>query len=1276
MGFLTDLARQRAEGGPALTGAFTPSVRTAMTSLEKMKSQEMRYVQALAMDPDIAAENPQAAEALADFQLANRYGSLEEKQQAQESLWQRLVTAPGVRTALSTVAWVGHQLERGDRAVATFLRGAVDSMALDVQARASVLGDDEYRQVRQVLKAYNENPKIAEEMRKRLSPRAQAFIDNIPPEYRPVIGMNPFERITAGLSLDPQSLMIGEALISSEVAQEPLGFMGLKAGHLRLPADILLSPLTWLGGSGAKAASGPLSAMRAARVRVPVGRAIRGDAIRGRVLNERGYELYSKIWDQTYALAKARELRKLKADKVTFPGTTDQAKLLTEYAEREANSQAYRVAANKIQKLLDAQEDLLDRGGIFLNLPFVKPIKLIPGEVVSTPAQFIYRYARAHTPSVARAGEATYDVFDRLFNELPFTARKNFGYAAIKAQNRANGARSLSRLHGDIDELFADIPKDQAEAIGKWLNARGSKLHRSEDIRVRKHARDKEWRAKSAVHPKYMDIPQLIERQFTGPFAELETYTHTLIRTMDHYFPMRYKNHAEMNNRLNEVIARSPSRYPHLTARVAPNQPYTFERLFPDFDEAVRFAKDELGVELEPVLDFREALKIRAKEHVTSIEGATMERAVMHRFGRSTEEMNRIVFRQIFPQWALKVELAAGKGRRPTPQQIRRESKVGLPLRLFKQLHDTPAYRFDMENVSREGQKIKDELGRALEKMDDDERALFVVGAIRHMGAKKDLEKFEQFLNSYEGLLSKLSPLRIKRMRDEVTALKRTTYHGTEPWHDRFGHQWITVDEGPMKGHAVPRSIYLDIQAGANPWGDPALRKALRHVDLMTDFTKWSLTANWPAFHVRNFYSNIAQAFLEIGWASLNPKFHRHAMGIVLGRDGAMDVLGEAMPYAVLRQEMEIFGVIRPTGTSMDYIDSEGALRRAMMGGGFGKPGTKGHKASKAMGFGSEVGQVVENEARAMLYLWYRHANRGMKPENAAEYVNKVFADYGSLSWAERNVFKRLIPFWTWNKKNLAYQAKQVRNHPGRWTAMVRTLGEGGDLDYDTEVGAAEALLPEYALGQVRVGLHDPGGGQARFITGIDLPVESALELSWGGDIRTTMRAWVSMIHPVRSVLDAYGYQRDPFTGRELGPDARQVVGGMGNVIEAIGKALGPGGEAFKKALGYKHLVDEETGEEFKTVNAARYHVLMKGAFLARMAGTTDRLTTYVDDEGIEVLEMMLDFLGGFRMRDYDLTDKQRAVIQKNIKMLERLGLSEDKFYQFPTTGISRRVEQ
>jgi len=103
------------------------------------------------------------------------------------------------------------------------------------------------------------------------------------------------------------------------------------------------------------------------------------------------------------------------------------------------------------------------------------------------------------------------------------------------------------------------------------------------------------------------------------------------------------------------------------------------------------------------------------------------------------------------------------------------------------------------------------------------------------------------------------------------------------------------------------------------------------------------------------------------------------------------------------------------------------------------------------------VGNGVETNAKLAHYIAKR--KEGLTPFEAGESVKKYLFDYKDLTRLEKDVFKRLMPFYTFTRKNIPLQIEALIKDPSRQNKLIK-------LKNNVEVYAGDdqtsGLLPEY----------------------------------------------------------------------------------------------------------------------------------------------------------------------------------------------------------------------
>ena len=196
--------------------------------------------------------------------------------------------------------------------------------------------------------------------------------------------------------------------------------------------------------------------------------------------------------------------------------------------------------------------------------------------------------------------------------------------------------------------------------------------------------------------------------------------------------------------------------------------------------------------------------------------------------------------------------------------------------------------------------------------------------------------------------------------------------------------------------------------------------------------TAWKSTATfWNfAFHTRNAISNLWQNSL----AGVND-FRDYVMAIKIQNavsSGSLDSLTKA--ERTLLKEYRSNGLEKVGHMSGDIAQSMDEQIMSAM---------DLVKKNKAKGvvqsinkIGGRAGALIEDNAKIAHFLAKR--KEGMSAFDSAQSVKKHLFDYSDLTTAEREVFKRFIPFYTFSRKNIPVQLEKLVTNPSAQTKLIK----------------------------------------------------------------------------------------------------------------------------------------------------------------------------------------------------------------------------------------------
>jgi len=196
---------------------------------------------------------------------------------------------------------------------------------------------------------------------------------------------------------------------------------------------------------------------------------------------------------------------------------------------------------------------------------------------------------------------------------------------------------------------------------------------------------------------------------------------------------------------------------------------------------------------------------------------------------------------------------------------------------------------------------------------------------------------------------------------------------------------------------------------------------------------KWTLMP-FAKYHLRNIAGNFWNNYLA---GVDNPVVYAKAAALQrygkTGKEAVLRTIGMTKQEAndIILNAKKL-GVV--SGTQF-YGDIPTSIEKAFKKGGISP--TK---------IGRSIGSMLENNARMAHFI--DKIKKGLSPEDAAMSVKKFLFDYNDLSTFEKQVMRRIFPFYAWSRKNIPLQIEQMINQPQKYIPLMKLLTkrDEGDL--------------------------------------------------------------------------------------------------------------------------------------------------------------------------------------------------------------------------------------
>lgn len=510
---------------------------------------------------------------------------------------------------------------------------------------------------------------------------------------------------------------------------------------------------------------------------------------------------------------------------------------------------------------------------------------------------------------------------------------------------------------------------------------------------------------------------------------------------------------------------------------------------------------------------------------------------------------------------------------------------------------------------------------------------------------------------------------------------------------DNFRRMWQARTGGDIANVSVPERLIDSLKTLATPTRLSAPESGLLGaLDQFTAAFKGGALAS-PAFHVRNSYSGATNAAIH---GAFNPLDWWAALRASQGNYEALARRLENAPgYAGLSPQQRVDQFLALTGAnrigSGTLLDDVSGLPeqsiKGMYTGAHTGPGLLERMSPEGRTWGQfandffsmrgvgitrnplnrqtnpllilndAVGSSVEDALRTGTFL--NQVRKGVDPGQAADLTRLSQVDYSPSAFTpfERGL-KRLIPFYSFQKGILPSIADRMLYRPGGLQGqLIRAVTRGSEPSEDN-------FVPEYLRQSAAIPLpkdlpFQPKDGLTRYITNIDLPFESTLNMFTPGVGATpTARAMDSLqktgmnlagqLNPLAKYLIESVTNRQLYSGRQLsdlysmleqdiGPLGRPAEQAIANLVPFGSRALGTIRQLRDERLDpmdrySKAAINLLAGFKLTDVDQQRTKQLAARDMLNKMLETTPGVRTY---ENVTVPEDVLRTMPEEQRRQY-----------------------------------------
>jgi hypothetical protein len=376
----------------------------------------------------------------------------------------------------------------------------------------------------------------------------------------------------------------------------------------------------------------------------------------------------------------------------------------------------------------------------------------------------------------------------------------------------------------------------------------------------------------------------------------------------------------------------------------------------------------------------------------------------------------------------------------------------------------------------------------------------------------------------------------------------------------------------------VPKGMVDDLRKVHEAWENPrALAPVVQAWDWATNLFKGFVTAPFVAFHARNLGTGLFNMWrggvygspqeLARSGGEMFSLLRGEALkaplpGMAAGADATQEFLKEVISNRVafmpgLSNTADIVG---PAGTAtVRRPDVPVKTGRTLLEEGkeFAKglvPKTKAEAnplnvqgvqrdedVFTVMKQARAAGQKIEDWLRLTHYYGLRQ--QGWAPKAAAAEVHKYQIDYRNLSPFEKNVAKRVYPWYAFSRRNLPPLLEDLAEQPAKITAALRAT---------SGVREHGEFLPGYVAEGASLPITGAPEGQQRYVTSFGLPFEDegikALGSLAQGNVQRAAQQALGMTQPFLKGPFEFTFNKQLYSGRpleDLRPYEHANLGGL-----------------------------------------------------------------------------------------------------------------------------------
>lgn len=483
--------------------------------------------------------------------------------------------------------------------------------------------------------------------------------------------------------------------------------------------------------------------------------------------------------------------------------------------------------------------------------------------------------------------------------------------------------------------------------------------------------------------------------------------------------------------------------------------------------------------------------------------------------------------------------------------------------------------------------------------------------------------------------------------------------------------------------------------------GDETTSEILQAFDKIQNITKVALTTIFPMFHGRNAITNVFLNHLNLGVQSLNPSLHIASVSFMkkeaefnnltmafergltakegtkeytafLAAKDRLDELknhiafvdsgGYKWSFGEMRQVIKDRVIAfnpRITGQfDIERTQQENIQELLYMN---SKSDTIKERATKVgkkikgldpsviplSDTGRWLAQNIEDQAR--LVSFFGNLKKTGDVELAADKTKQFLFDYANITTFERNFMRRVLPFYTFARKNFELQVKTLLKDPGKIAQQIRGVQYLGQMiSGEQPLSDKERdLLPAWMQSSIAP-VKSRKGSEVEIFKGIQIPYEAFVQ-------QATPKGVVDMVSPLLKYPFELTTGYSVYNGRPISELTK---------ADAFSSPLVP--DVIKDFIGFDEgTITTKDGEKVKTYRSLRPWNMYALAQIPVTSRAMSLLGKIGDGQSMEADKAALYTLTGIDVQDFDF-EVEQAKREKEMKtQLESMLQELDLGYSF-----------